>query len=356
MRGPILSIDLDIIERNARTVVTRCAQDGIAVVGVTKGTCGQPDVAAAMLRGGVQGLAESRLENLARLRGAGITASMLLLRQPAPSQADQVVRLADASLNSELATLHALSAAALRAGRLHQVILMVDLGDLREGLWPDQLLPAAVAAQQLPGIVLSGIGTNLNCLGGVLPSTANMRQLLELAAQVRQVTGLPLPLVSAGNSGALPLLLAGAMPAGVSQLRIGEAILQGGRDTFFERPWPALERNAFTLSGALLEVKTKPTVPIGERGVDAFGRRPDFPDQGLRLRGVLDIGQQDASIDSLFPLDAGVRIVGGSSDHLVVDLAGMPAPPKVGQRLRFALGYGSLLRAMTSSYVEKHFL
>lgn len=353
MAGPAVTIRLDIIERNARAVVARCRAAGIGVFGVTKGTCGMPEVAAAMLRGGVDGIAEARLENIARLRAGGITAPMMMLRTPALSQADEVVRAADISLNSELDVLAALSRAAQRQDKLHQVILMVDLGDLREGIWPDQLMAAVDAVVNLPALELVGLGSNLNCLGGVLPSAANMGQLLAYADAVRARFGLTLPYISAGNSGALPLLLAGGMPAGISHLRIGEAMLQGGRDTFYDTPWTQLDRGAFTLSAELLELKVKPSVPVGERGVDAFGNTPEFPQLGERLRGIVNLGQQDIGLDSLFPLTPGVRLVGASSDHLVLDLADMRPPPKVGDRLAFQLGYGSLLRAMTSPYVEK---
>ena len=79
--------------------------------------------------------------------------------------------------------------------------------------------------------------------------------------------------ISGGNSSSLPLLLSGRMPAGVNNLRIGEAILQGGRDTFHSEPWRALDRDAFRLTGELLEVKVKPSVPIGTTGVatDHYG-------------------------------------------------------------------------------------
>lgn len=353
MRGPAVSIDLGIIARNARAVVTACGAGGIGVFGVTKATCGMPEVARAMLAGGVAGIAESRLDNIRRLRAAGVNATMMLLRVPALAQADEVVALADISLNSEVAVVAALSQAALRAGVIHRVVLMVDLGDLREGLWPDALMPAVAAVLRMPGVGLAGIGANLNCLGGVLPSAANMRQLLGFADAIRRRHGLSLPVISAGNSGALPLLLAGGMPHGITQLRIGEAILQGGRDTFFDQPWAALERGAFTLSAQLLEIKTKPSVPVGERGVDAFGQRPVFEDQGLRVRGILDLGLQDIELGSLHPADAALRVVGASSDHLVVDLTDAALPPQVGDRLDFSMGYGALLRAMTSPYVAK---
>ena len=353
MSGPRVSVDTGIIERNTRVVVARCASAGIGVFGVTKGTCGMPEVARAMLQGGVSGIAEARLENIRRLRGAGIACPIMLLRTPALSQAGEVVRDADISLNSDLSVIAALSRCAVEQGVSHEVILMIDLGDLREGIWPGDLIPTAEAVLRLPGIELVGLGTNLNCLGGVLPSEHNMAQLLGYAKAMRARFGLALPFISAGNSGSLPLLLRGGMPDGITNLRIGEAILQGGRDTFYDAPWTELDRGAFTLSAELLELKTKPSVPVGERGVDAFGRMPEFADIGERVRAILDVGQQDIGSDSLIPCSPGARVVGASSDHLVVDVTDMAALPRVGDRLAFRMGYGSLLRSMTSAYVEK---
>ena len=180
MTRPYLSIDLDKIEHNAAAITGLCGRHGIAVAGVTKCVCGHPQVARAMLRGGVDSLADSRLENIERLRGAGIEARCLLLRLPPLSGAAQVVESADWSVNSELEVLQALSNAAVQR-RVHEVMLMVDLGDLREGIWPDDLLALAAQAVRLPGIRIVGLGANLACFSGVVPSEHNMQRLVELA-------------------------------------------------------------------------------------------------------------------------------------------------------------------------------
>jgi ornithine racemase len=356
MAEPRVTIDLDIIERNARAVTEACARYGIGVFGVTKGTCGTPQVAAAMLRGGVIGIGESRFENIQRLRRSGLTCRILLLRGPPLSRVDETVTGADISLNSELAVIEALSHAAVRRSRVHEIILMVDLGDLREGIWPDDLLPTVAEILRLPGVRLVGLGTNLTCFGAVLPSERNMAQLAGCAASVESEFGVDLTYVSGGNSSSLPFLLEGRMPPGVNNLRIGESILQGGRDTFFDRPWEELDRSAFVLEGELLEVKLKPSVPIGESGVDAFGGHPVFVDRGERLRGILNLGREDVVVDALIPQAPGVEVLGASSDHLIVDVTDVPAPPRVGDLLGFHMGYAALLAAMTSEYVEKQLM
>lgn len=356
MAEPRVTIDLDVIERNARVVTRACARYGVGVFGVTKGTCGSPQVAAAMLRGGVIGIGESRFENIQRLRGSGLLCRILLLRSPPLSRVDETVTGADISLNSELDVIEALSDAAVRRSRVHEIILMVDLGDLREGIWPDDLLPTVAEIQRLPGVRLVGLGTNLTCFGAVLPSERNMAELASYAAAVEDEFGIELRYVSGGNSSSLPFLLEGRMPPGVNNLRIGESILQGGRDTFFDEPWEALDRDAFLLEGELLEVKRKPSVPIGVSGVDAFGGHPVFEDRGERLRGIVNLGREDVVVDALVPQAAGVEVLGASSDHLILDVTDMDEPPRVGDLVRFHMGYAALLASMTSEYVEKQLM
>jgi predicted amino acid racemase/arginase family enzyme len=312
-----------------------------------------PQVARAMLRGGAIGIGESRFENIRRLRDSGIDCPILLLRSPPLSRVEEVVGSVDISLNSELAIIRELSRVAERMSRVHDIILMVDLGDLREGIWPDDLVPTVEQVRALPGVRIVGIGTNLTCFGAVLPTDENMSALVAHASQLEQRFGLKLRYVSGGNSSSLPLLLSGRMPAGVNNLRIGEAILQGGRDTFHSEPWRALDRDAFRLTGELLEVKVKPSVPIGTTGVDAFGKRPVFEDKGDRRRGILNIGREDVVVEGLTPTDSRVAVLGASSDHLVLDLTETFPTPEVGSLLSFHMGYGALLAAMTSEYVEK---
>lgn len=349
--GPYVSIDLDKIEHNARIIVALCAAHGIEVSGVSKCTCGQPDVAQAMLRGGVASIADSRLENIARLKSAGVGSAGMLLRLPPLSAVDAVVEMVEVSLNSELAVLTALSAAAERRGVIHAVILMVDLGDLREGVWPDDLIPLVREAVRLPGIRIRGLGTNLACFAGVGPSAANMNQLVALATATEQVLGAPLRWISGANSSALQLIASGQMPPPVNHARIGEAILLG-RETIRRRPWPGTFQDAFVLHAEVLEVKIKPSLPLGERGQDAFGRRRTFADRGKVKRALLNVGREDVDVEGIVPLDTGAEILGASSDYLIMDVSATGREIAVGDTMSFSLNYGALLAAMTSEYVQ----
>ena len=196
-----------------------------------------PQVAKAMLRGGVAGIAESRFENIRRLHESGIDCPIMLLRSPPLSRVEEVVRTVDVSLQSELTIIGEISRIAERLGRVHDIILMIDLGDLREGIWPNDLVATVESILAMPGVRIAGIGTNLGCFGAILPTPENLGQLVAHAYAVERMTGKPLDFISGGNSSSLPLLLEGRLPSGISNLRIGEAILQGGIETFRDEPW-----------------------------------------------------------------------------------------------------------------------
>jgi predicted amino acid racemase len=352
---PHVSIDLAKLEHNARAVTELCARHGISVTGVTKGVCGHPDVARAMLRGGCASIGESRLENVARLREARVETSFMLLRVPALSGVDEVVTAVDVSLNSELEVLRALSDAAARRERVHDVIVMVDLGDLREGVLPGDLVPFVRELLRLPGVRLAGLGANLTCYAGVAPTEENMGRLVRCAEEVEGAFGLRLSFLSGGNSSALPLIASGRMPARVDHARIGEAILLG-RETLERRPWPDTFQDAFVLRAEVIEEKVKPSVPIGERAQDAFGHRPAFPERGPIERALVNVGREDVVVEGLTPLDPRLAILGASSDYLIVDVGRAAGEIGVGDALAFAPDYAALLALMTSSYVEKRVL
>lgn len=349
---PYITIDLDKIEHNARTIVALCKQHDIEVTGVTKVTCGHPEVARAMLRGGVASIADSRLENIQRLRDAGIQASFMLLRVPAQSTVDKVVELSDVSLNSELSVLEGLSKAAEQRKIIHNVIIMVDLGDLREGIWPDELVAFIREAIKLPGINIKGLGTNLACFSGIAPSPDNMNQLVELANAVESTFNINLVWLSGINSSGLELITSELMPKRINHARIGEAILLG-RETLYRRPWPDTHQDAFVLYAEVLERKHKPSAPVGKRSEDAFGKQAAFEDRGMIDRILVNVGREDIDVDGITPLDSRLKVLGASSGYLVIDGSDAKGAYSVGDEVSLSLNYSALLTAMTSKYVKK---
>lgn len=347
-----VTVDLQKITENTRRVVE--ALEGRSVFGVTKVTCGSPEVARAMLTGGAAGIADSRLENVARMREAGILAEFWSLRAPAPERAEEAVRLLDVSLESEIETVRALDAAAARLGKRHRIVAMVDLGDLREGMLAADLPAFLAAAEALPNIEVYGIGTSLTCYGSIVPDERNLGELVALTQTAEARLGRRLH-VSGGMSSSLDALVGGFLPERIDSLRIGESIVLGV-STVTREPILGLHTDAVTVSAPVIECLRKPSVPWGTCAQDAFGGRPVFEDHGERLRAILAMGRQDAVPDALVPVDAGVKVLGASSDHLVLDVEDLPVPPRPGDAIAFVPGYSATLAAFTSPYVAKRFV
>lgn len=349
MTAPRLEIDLRAVTHNARTLVTLLEPRGITVTGVTKAVLGAPAVGAAMLRGGVGGLGDSRVQNLTRLRSAGLTAPLTLLRSPMVSQAALVVRHTDLSLNTEGVVLDSLSVAAASQSTRHSVVLMVELGDLREGVPVDDVVDLARSVRRMRNLRLVGIGTNLACRNGIVPDQRKMDELSRLAAQVEAACRMALPVVSGGNSANLDWALETADVGRVSSLRLGEAILLGV-EPLHRRPIEGLRTDAFSLIGELIEVKTKPAQPWGDTAQAAFGRPSAAPKRGPIRQGIVALGRQDADNAGLTP-PAGISVLAMSSDHLILDIGDHDL--SAGDEVAFGLDYAALMRASTSPFVAK---
>lgn len=348
MSAPRLEIDLDKIYHNARTLVARLAVKGVSVTAVTKASLGCSTIATVMLRAGVCGLGDSRIENIEAMREAQVVAPMTLLRSPMPSQVERVVMQADISLNTELDVIRQLSSAAQQQKRTHGVVLMIELGDLREGIMPEDLEHTVRETLALPNIVLKGIGTNLACRCGVSPDASNMAELSKLADSIDAIFGPVISIVSGGNSANLDWVLSGADTGRINNLRLGESLLLGC-EPLHRHPIDGLYTDAFTLVAEVIESKLKPSQPWGEVGQTAFGVTPRVECRGNIFQTILAIGQQDIDPPGL-QAPNGIKILGASSDHLVVESDGcLP----VGSEISFQLNYSALVRAMTSPFVTK---
>ncbi|NOZ71956.1 MAG: alanine/ornithine racemase family PLP-dependent enzyme [Chloroflexi bacterium] len=345
-----IEVNCERIRANAESIVAFCAAHSIEVVAVTKGVCGHPDVGRAMLARGVKCLGESRLTHVRRLREAGIDVDIMMLRLPALSEVDDVVHLTQTSLNSQVKTVRALSVAAQAQGVTHQVILMIDVGDRREGVMPEKAVRVAKQMANLPGIVFVGVGANVSCIGGVQPTHENTQLLVDVAEEIEHNLGIPLPIISGGNTSSLFLLANDEMPARVNQLRIGEGILRGA-DPNGRWVLPTPYQDAFSVIAEVIELEAKPSLPEGPILLDAFGRKPHWQDLGIRQRAVLDLGEQDLYVSGLTPKRPGVNIIGASSNHLVVDVTDAQPPVQLGDELQFAPNYAALATGMASHSV-----
>lgn len=347
---PCLEINLKKIRENAVRMLDMCHSVGVEPAGVTKVCCGQREVACALVQAGFTLLADSRLENIEKY--ADLPVKKLLLRLPMPSAADETVRLADYSLVSEQATVRALGEAAARQGRTHGVIVMLEMGDLREGAPNEQALEElARCVLREKSLRLMGVGANFVCFGGAQPTRENLTHLVGVRDMLSRKLGVEIPWVSGGSSSCETLIRRGEFPAGVNQLRTG-ALMHTGIGL---NDWvvPGFHTDAYVLKAEIIELNVKPSMPYGVLGTDAFGRVRSWEDRGDIRRAIVAVGRQDVEMDVLIPLDEGVRILGGSSDHMLVELASPQREYRVGDVMSFAAGYVSVLRSCTSPYVRK---
>jgi ornithine racemase len=348
---PRIEIALSQIRHNAQVLSDLYGQQGISLMGVSKAVLGDPAIALAMIQGGVKFIADSRLENIQRMKKAEISAQFVLLRT-ALSQAEAVVMNADISLNTEIETIAALSHYANLQNKIHQIIVMVELGDLREGILPENLSRFIKEVLTLPHLKVIGLGCNLACYGGIKPDNQKMQELSDLADTIEKEFQIDLKVISGGNSANHEWYESTQRVGRINNLRLGESILLG-RETTQRKAIPGMYTSAFKLIAEVIESKDKPSLPYGEACQDSFGNVPVFQDRGVRRRVILALGKQDTSISGLMP-DRNFEILGSSSDHLILDSKNCDL--KIGTEVDFNLDYGALLAAMTSPFIQKQFI
>jgi len=354
MGYPKVTCDLNKVLENVNLLADLLHMERRTFAAVTKCFCAEPHLTQMLERSRCDWLADSRLENLASYSTGK---PRFLLRIAQPWEIPGVVEHAEYSFQSEPTTIAMLGAEAAQRGKKHGVLLALDMGDLREGCYfkdEDDIMRTAEAVLRENALELSGVGTNLGCFGGVKVSKVNMEGICAIAERLRRRFGVPMPYVSGMSTLAWDMLRGGTMPAGVNHGRFGECWICG-YDTVDRKPVPDMHNDAFLLSAQLVEIKHKDSRPIGEIGGDAFGRVIVRPDLGPMRRGIVAVGAQDINRDDLFPLDPRIEILGGSSDHTLLDLRRAPEL-RPGDIVRFRMQWSAIMRAFTSKYVEKEFI
>lgn len=352
MSYPQVVVHFEKLLHNANTVLSWCKSHNVEAALVGKCVCADTVILERLKKCGFCMYADSREQNLESVDFE----QRMLLRVAMPNNAERVVSCSEISLQSQLSTIKLLEQACKKLDKTHKIILMIDLGDLREGLlytnWQD-ILEAAAYVSESEHLQLLGIGTNLTCYGSIVPDETNLGVLVDIAKRLQKQLGVKIPIIAGGNSSSVGLMREGKMPKEINLLRLGEVVLLG-TDTACGSKFPELFDDAFVLQAQLVEVQKKPSMPIGKRSVNAFGEVVQYEDKGEMLRGIVAVGRQDVEIDGLTPLCSAVQVVGGSSDHVILDLT-RASDYKVGDVVEFKLSYGALLSAFTSKYVDKKY-
>src|SRR5690554_2937886 len=321
----------------------------------TKLFCGYRDFLTEVINLGIGEVHDSRISNLQVVKEIDPETLTIYIKPPPKDIVKDVIEYADISLNTELATLHDLSAEAERQGVIHKVIIMIELGDLREGVMRDDLIDFYEQVFRLPGIRVIGLGTNLNCLHGVMPDSDKLIQLSLYKQIIELRFKKKIPLVSGGTTVTIPLLLRNQLPDGINHFRVGEALFFG-KNLFTDGIIEGMSDQVMELYSQIIEISEKPVLPMGEFGVNPQGKtvQVDEGDYGkTSYRAIIDIGVLDIQPDYLIPVDDNIKITDASSDMLVLDVGENQQEYKVGDMIRFKLKYMGALGLMSSDYIEK---
>lgn len=349
-----VTLNRDKLRRNYDHLQGLFAERDIEWGVVTKLFCGNELFISEVLRLGVREVLDSRISNLKVIKELCPEAQTVYIKPPAWDYIPDLVQWADVSFNTELETLQRISDEAVRQDKVHKVIIMIEMGDLREGVMRSDLAEFYSQVFGLPHLEVIGIGTNLNCLSGVMPSEDKLIQLglyktiLELQNEVK------IPWVSAGTTVTIPLLKYGQLPASVNHFRVGEA-LYFGADLFEGQTFDGMHDDVLELHAQVIELSEKPMTPSGPLGKNPFGvtAQSDYEQGATAYRAILDVGYLDVSPQYLILEDEALGVLDASSDMLVLDAGANHAGLKVGDHVCFKLKYMGALHLMNSAYIDK---
>ena len=353
-----LIINTQVLHQNYAQVLSWVSNNGGDLTVVTKALCGHEDTLSSLAKIGVKSVADSRLENLRMISKLRSSFERWYLRPPPSSELTDVVALSDVSLNTEFKTIKKLDSEAHRQGVTHKVLLMIELGDLREGILPGSLVKTYKEVFELPNIEIIGIGANLGCLSGTIPTIDQLMQLVLYRELLELKFERKLPYISAGSSAVLPLLLEGQVSRAINHFRVGESILLG-TDLLNGGTLGGLRDDGFLLEVEVVEMKQKSLSPLGEISDDISPFAESNTDDQLHLpgargyRAVVTVGELDTDVSALTPINPDYRIAGASSDVTVINVGEFGSTLQIGDTIGFRMGYSALVRLMNNQYTEK---
>lgn len=350
-----ITLDAQKLKDNYQFLDRLFTKEYIQWAAVTKLLCGHKNYLEQLISLGVKQVCDSRVSNLKTIKQLNPDVETIYIKPPAKRALKSVIKFADISMNTSLETIRLLDQEAERQDKVHKVIIMIEMGELREGVMREDLIKFYERIFELPHIDVVGIGTNLSCLYGVLPNHDKLIQLNLYEQLIEAKFNKHIPLVSGGSSVTIPLMLQGMMPVGINHFRVGESLFLG-TNPYDNGPIDGMHTDVFRLYGEIIELIEKPTVPMGEMGQNVEGQSFEFDDEEMgktHFRAIIDVGLLDVESNHLKPIDTNITIAGASSDMLVIDLGDNPAKYQVGQLLEFELDYMGTLRVLNSRYIEK---
>ena len=350
-----LTLYKDKLEQNYQYLKKLFESHNMAWGVVSKLLCGNKQYLEQLIQLGVKEIHDSRISNLKRIKEINPDVQTVYIKPPAKRSIPEVVTYADVSMNTEYYTMKLISEEAGRQGKVHKVIIMIETGDLREGIMGENLVHFYEKVFELPNLEIIGLGTNLNCLHGVMPSKDKLIQLSLYKQIIELKFNVKIPWVSGGTSVTIPLILTHQLPAGVNHFRIGET-LYFGANLFEENTIEGMHDDVFKLSAEIIEITEKPMVPHGIMAANPQGEVTEIDEKlygKTSCRAIIDVGLLDIDPKYLIVDEHDFEIVGASSDMLVLNLGQNKKNYKVGDLMDFKLKYMGALAVLNSDYIEK---
>lgn len=322
---------------------------------VTKLLSGNEMFLNEILKLGPSQLCDSRISNLRTIKNMRPDMETIYIKPVPMGSIPDLLDVADISFNSELATLETISRLSLARNKKHKVIIAIELGDRREGIMAEDILDFFAEVFRLEGVEVIGLGANLNCMNGVLPSEDKMEELRQHRDRVERTFQRKIPIISGGSSVTIPLIREGLVPKEINHFRIGETLFFGA-DLFNDCTLEGFYSDVFEVEAELLELSIKPTTPVGELAKNIHGEifQAEEKDVGrVRCQGLIDIGSLDIASKYLEPSDPNIQVIGSSSDMTVLEFSQDSHSYAVGSTIRFKPSYMVVLGLMNSQYVTK---
>ena len=343
------------LEHNFRYLDRIFKKNNIKWSVVTKLLCGNKLYIGELLKLNIFQAADSRISNLRTIKSIKPEIETIYIKPPAKHAVSNVVKYADISLNTSISVIKLLSKEAVKQDKIHKIIIMIEMGELREGIMRDDLISFYSEVFELPNIEVIGIGTNLACLYGVLPNNDKLIQLSLYKQLIDATFNKKIPLVSGGASVTIPLIFNRTLPQGINHFRVGETLFLG-TDVYHDSTFEKMHNDVFRLFAEIIELIEKPVVPMGEMGTNVQGESAEVNEEDYgrtTKRALIDLGLLDIEENQILPLDPDISIVGASSDMIVMDLGDNEKNYKVGDFLEFRMTYLGTVRIMNSKYIEK---
>ncbi len=350
-----VTLDFKKLKSNFDYLNTLFKRNNIEWSVVTKILSGNKLYLTELLKLNISQISDSRVSNLKMIKSINPQIETIYIKPPAKRSVSGVVKYADISMNTEFATIKLLSDEAKKQGKIHKVMIMIELGELREGVMGEDFMAFYESVFKLKNIRVVGIGTNLSCLYGVLPNHDKLIQLSLYEQLIEAKFNREIEFVSGGSSVTIPLIFQNLLPRGINHFRVGETLFLG-TDVYNNKPFKKMHSDAFRLYSEIIELIEKPMVPEGNLTANVEGEEIEFDPLNIgetSKRAIIDIGLLDVEVNHLESVDKTIKLAGASSDMIVIDLGDNKKNYKVGDLIEFKLDYMGTLRILNSKYIGK---